>query len=113
MTTKQLLAALALALCVPAFAAGNHAHEHQPLHGGIVTEVKEGRGAGPKGDHVLLKLDHLGESVIAKRLPGIRESAKIFAGVDPVVEPIPVFPTAHYVMGGIPTARWHARMTDR
>ena len=72
----------------------------------IVTEVKEGRGAGPKGDHVLLKLDHLGESVIAKRLPGIRESAKIFAGVDPVVEPIPVFPTAHYVMGGIPTDRF-------
>jgi len=71
----------------------------------IVTEVKEGRGAGPKADHVLLKLDHLGESVIAKRLPGIRESARIFAGVDPVVEPIPVFPTAHYVMGGIPTDR--------
>jgi len=72
----------------------------------IVTEVKEGRGAGPKGDHVLLKLDHLGEGVIAKRLPGIRESSRIFAGVDPVVEPIPVFPTAHYVMGGIPTDRF-------
>ena len=69
----------------------------------IVTEVKEGRGVGPDKDHVLLKVDHLGEEVISKRLPGIRESAKIFAGVDPVHEPIPVFPTAHYVMGGIPT----------
>ena len=69
----------------------------------IVTEVKEGRGCGPDSDHVLLKLDHLGEEVISKRLPGIRESARIFAGVDPVHEPIPVFPTAHYVMGGIPT----------
>lgn len=72
----------------------------------IVTEVKEGRGCGPNADHVLLKVDHLGEDVISKRLPGIRESAKIFAGVDPVVEPIPVFPTAHYVMGGIPTDRY-------
>ncbi len=72
----------------------------------IVTEVKEGRGCGPRGDHVLLKLDHLGEEIVAKRLPGIRESAKIFAGVDPVFEAIPVFPTAHYVMGGIPTDRF-------
>ncbi len=72
----------------------------------IVTEVKEGRGCGPQKDHVMLKLDHLGEEVITKRLPGIRESAKIFAGVDPVVEPIPVFPTAHYIMGGIPTDRF-------
>ena len=72
----------------------------------IVTEVKEGRGCGPQRDHVMLKLDHLGEEVIAKRLPGIRESAKIFAGVDPIEEPIPVFPTAHYVMGGIPTDRF-------
>jgi len=69
----------------------------------IVTEVKEGRGCGPDADHVLLKVDHLGEDVIAKRLPGIRESSRIFAGVDPAVEPIPVFPTAHYAMGGIPT----------
>jgi succinate dehydrogenase / fumarate reductase flavoprotein subunit len=72
----------------------------------IVTEVKEGRGAGEHADHVLLKLDHLGEEVIAKRLPGIRESSRIFAGVDPVREPIPVFPTAHYAMGGIPTDRF-------
>ena len=71
----------------------------------IVTEVKEGRGCGPDADHVLLKVDHLGEDIIAKRLPGIRESSKIFAGVDPAVEPIPVFPTAHYMMGGIPTDR--------
>ena len=77
----------------------------------IVTEIKEGRGAGPKADHVLLKLDHLGEGVIAKRLPGIRESSRIFAGVDPVVEPIPVFPTAHYLMGGIPTDRFGRVMT--
>lgn len=72
----------------------------------IVTEVKEGRGCGPNADHVHLKLDHLGEDIINPRLPGIRESAKIFAGVDPVEEPIPVFPTAHYVMGGIPTDRY-------
>ncbi len=72
----------------------------------IVTEVKEGRGCGPDKDHVLLKVDHLGEDIISKRLPGIRESSKIFAGVDPVLEPIPVFPTAHYVMGGIPTDRF-------
>ncbi|OQX30191.1 MAG: succinate dehydrogenase flavoprotein subunit [Candidatus Sedimenticola endophacoides] len=72
----------------------------------IVTEVKEGRGCGPQGDHVLLKVDHLGEEIVSKRLPGIRESSQIFAGVDPVLEPIPVFPTAHYVMGGIPTNRY-------
>ena len=72
----------------------------------IVTEIKEGRGCGPDADHVMLKVDHLGEDIVSKRLPGIRDSAKIFAGVDPVVEPIPVFPTAHYVMGGIPTDRY-------
>jgi len=71
----------------------------------IMTEIKEGRGCGPKGDHVLLKVDHLDEKIIMKRLPGIRELSRIFAGVDPVEEPIPVFPTAHYVMGGIPTDR--------
>jgi len=72
----------------------------------IVTEVREGRGCGPKGDHVELKLDHLGEDIISKRLPGIRETSRIFTGVDPVLEPIPVYPTAHYVMGGIPTDRY-------
>jgi succinate dehydrogenase / fumarate reductase flavoprotein subunit len=66
-------------------------------------EIREGRGAGPKGDYVLLKLDHLGEDVINKRLPGIRDLAKTFAGVDPVKDPIPVIPTCHYLMGGIPT----------
>ncbi len=69
----------------------------------IVTEVKEGRGCGPNADHVLLKVDHLGEEIVNKRLPGIRESGQIFAGVDAVREPLPVFPTAHYAMGGIPT----------
>ncbi len=71
----------------------------------IVTEIREGRGCGPNRDHVLLKLDHLGESVIGERLPAIRETAKTFVNVDPVRDPIPVFPTAHYTMGGIPTNR--------
>lgn len=66
-------------------------------------EIREGRGAGPKGDYVLLKADHLGEDIIKSRLPGIRELAITFAGVDPLKEPIPVVPTCHYVMGGIPT----------
>ncbi len=68
----------------------------------IATEIHEGRGCGPHGDHVLLKLEHLGEKVIAERLPGIRELSIRFAGVDPVSAPIPVAPTAHYMMGGIP-----------
>jgi succinate dehydrogenase flavoprotein subunit len=69
----------------------------------MATEIKEGRGAGKDGDCILLKLDHLGEETISKRLPGIREIAKKFANVDPVREPIPVVPTCHYQMGGIPT----------
>jgi succinate dehydrogenase / fumarate reductase flavoprotein subunit len=69
----------------------------------MATEIKEGRGAGQHGDYVLLKLDHLGPEVIDKRLPGIREIAKKFANVDPVKDPIPVVPTVHYQMGGIPT----------
>ncbi|MFQ5994184.1 MAG: succinate dehydrogenase flavoprotein subunit [Acidiferrobacterales bacterium] len=72
----------------------------------IVTEVREQRGCGADKDHVLLKLDHLGADVIKKRLPGIRESAMRFAHVDPIEKPIPVYPTAHYVMGGIPTDRY-------
>ena len=68
-----------------------------------MIEIREGRGCGPKGDYVLLKLDHLGEEIIEKRLPGIRDLAKTFAGVDPVKDPIPVVPTCHYMMGGIPT----------
>ena len=66
-------------------------------------EIKEGRGCGPEKDHVLLKLDHLGPDVIMKRLPAIRDIAIKFANVDPIKEPIPVVPTIHYQMGGIPT----------
>ena len=66
-------------------------------------EIKEGRGCGPHKDYVLLKLDHLGPDVIIKRLPSIREIAIKFANVDPIKEPIPVVPTIHYMMGGIPT----------
>ena len=69
----------------------------------MTTEIKEGRGCGPDRDHVLLKLDHLGPEVINHRLPGIREIAIRFANADPVRDPIPVVPTAHYQMGGIPT----------
>ena len=66
-------------------------------------EIKEGRGCGPKKEYVLLKLDHLGADTINKRLPSIREIAMKFANVDPIKEPIPVVPTIHYQMGGIPT----------
>jgi succinate dehydrogenase / fumarate reductase flavoprotein subunit len=69
----------------------------------MATEIKEGRGAGKDGDCILLKLDHLGAEVINKRLPGIREIAIKFASVDPIKDPIPVVPTCHYQMGGIPT----------
>lgn len=73
-----------------------------------MIEIKEGRGAGPKGEYVLLKLDHLGEEIINKRLPGIRDLSITFAGVDPLKDPIPVVPTCHYLMGGIPTTK-HAQ----
>lgn len=69
----------------------------------MAIEIREGRGCGPKGDHVLLKLDHLGADVINSRLPGIRDLAITFANTDPIKEPIPVVPTCHYMMGGIPT----------
>jgi succinate dehydrogenase / fumarate reductase flavoprotein subunit len=72
----------------------------------IATEIQEGRGCGPRKDHVLLKVDHLPREVIEKRLPGIRELSIRFAGVDPIEKPIPVRPTAHYTMGGIPTNRF-------
>ncbi|RMD78612.1 MAG: succinate dehydrogenase flavoprotein subunit [Gammaproteobacteria bacterium] len=72
----------------------------------IATEVREGRGCGPRGDHVLLKLDHLGRELIEERLPTIREMALTFLHLDPAEEPIPVYPTAHYSMGGIPTNRF-------
>ncbi len=72
----------------------------------IHTEVKEGRGCGPNKDFVYLHLDHLGEEVLQKRLPGIRATSIAFLGIDPVDAPIPIYPTAHYVMGGIPTDRF-------
>ena len=68
----------------------------------MTLEIREGRGAGKEKDHILLKLDHLDPDVIAARLPGISESARIFAGVDVTREPVPVLPTVHYNMGGIP-----------
>lgn len=69
----------------------------------MVLEILEGRGCGEHGDHVMLKLDHLGEQVLNSKLPGILELSRTFAHVDPVKEPIPVVPTCHYMMGGIPT----------
>ncbi|OHV12857.1 succinate dehydrogenase flavoprotein subunit [Kushneria phosphatilytica] len=69
----------------------------------MVQEMLEGRGCGENGDHVMLKLDHLGEEVLMKRLPGIVDLSRTFAHADPVKEPIPVVPTCHYMMGGIPT----------
>jgi succinate dehydrogenase / fumarate reductase flavoprotein subunit len=69
----------------------------------MVLEVLDGRGCGPEADHVMLKLDHLGEEVLNSRLPGILELSRTFAHVDPVKEPIPVVPTCHYMMGGVPT----------
>ena len=69
----------------------------------MALEILEGRGCGPNADHIKLRLDHLGPEVVHKRLPGITELSKTFAHVDPAVEPIPVVPTCHYMMGGIPT----------
>jgi succinate dehydrogenase / fumarate reductase flavoprotein subunit len=72
----------------------------------MTMEIREGRGVGPKGDHIHLNLNHIDPKILAERLPGITESAKIFAGVDLTREPIPVIPTVHYNMGGIPTNYW-------
>jgi succinate dehydrogenase / fumarate reductase flavoprotein subunit len=69
----------------------------------MVLEILEGRGCGENGDHVFLKLDHLGEETLNAKLPGILELSRTFAHADPVKEPIPVVPTCHYMMGGIPT----------
>jgi succinate dehydrogenase / fumarate reductase flavoprotein subunit len=69
----------------------------------MTMEIREGRGVGAKKDHIFLHLDHLDPKILHERLPGISESAKIFAGVDVTKEPIPVLPTVHYNMGGIPT----------
>ncbi|HAV09719.1 MAG TPA: succinate dehydrogenase flavoprotein subunit [Rhodobacteraceae bacterium] len=72
----------------------------------MTMEIREGRGVGEHGDHIHLNLSHLPKEALAERLPGISESAKIFAGVDVTKEPIPVLPTVHYNMGGIPTNYW-------
>lgn len=69
----------------------------------MVLEILAGNGCGPEGDHVLLKLDHLGEEVLESKLPGICELSRTFAHVDPVYAPVPVVPTCHYMMGGVPT----------
>ena len=72
----------------------------------MTLEIREGRGIGDKKDHIHLNLSHLPPETLALRLPGISESARIFAGVDLTKEPIPVIPTVHYNMGGIPTNYW-------
>jgi succinate dehydrogenase / fumarate reductase flavoprotein subunit len=72
----------------------------------MTMEIREGRGVGPNKDHIHLHLNHLPPETLAERLPGISESARIFAGVDLTKEPIPVLPTVHYNMGGIPTNYW-------
>ena len=72
----------------------------------MTMEIREGRGVGAEGDHIFLNLNHLPADALAERLPGISESAKIFAGVDVTKAPIPVLPTVHYNMGGIPTNYW-------
>ncbi|HEV7275503.1 MAG TPA: succinate dehydrogenase flavoprotein subunit [Devosiaceae bacterium] len=77
----------------------------------MTLEIREGRGVGPKQDHIFLHLDHLDPKILHERLPGISESAKIFAGVDLTREPIPVLPTVHYNMGGIPT-NYHGEAID-
>ncbi len=72
----------------------------------MTLEIREGRGVGPERDHIYLHLNHLPPEILAERLPGISESAKVFAGVDVTRDPIPVLPTVHYNMGGIPTNYW-------
>ena len=78
----------------------------------MTIEIREGRGVGPKKDHIFLHLDHLDPKVLHERLPGISETARIFAGVDVTKEPIPVLPTVHYNMGGIPT-NYHGEVVTR
>lgn len=77
----------------------------------MTVEIREGRGVGLERDHIHLHLEHLGPEVLAERLPGISESARIFAGVDVTKEPIPVLPTVHYNMGGIPT-NYHGEVVN-
>ena len=69
----------------------------------MTLEINDGRGCGPNKDHIMLHLEHLGADLLHERLPGISETAQVFAGVDVTKEPIPVLPTVHYNMGGIPT----------
>ncbi len=78
----------------------------------MTVEIREGRGVGDEHDHMLLNLMHLGQDVIHERLPGIAETARIFSGVDVTKQPIPVLPTAHYNMGGIPT-NFHGEVVQR
>ncbi|MGZ8362332.1 MAG: succinate dehydrogenase flavoprotein subunit [Caulobacteraceae bacterium] len=78
----------------------------------MTIEIREGRGVGPQKDHIYLHLDHLDPKIIHERLPGISESARIFAGVDVTKEPIPVLPTVHYNMGGIPT-NYHGEVVTK
>jgi succinate dehydrogenase / fumarate reductase, flavoprotein subunit len=78
----------------------------------MTIEIREGRGVGPESDHIFLHLDHLDPKILAERLPGITESAKVFAGVDLRRQPIPVLPTVHYNMGGIPT-NYHGEVLTR
>jgi len=78
----------------------------------MTMEIRDGRGVGPNKDHIYLHLDHLDPKILHERLPGISESAKIFAGVDLTKEPIPVIPTVHYNMGGIPT-NFHGEVLTR
>ena len=78
----------------------------------MTMEIREGRGVGAEKDHIFLHLDHLDPKILAQRLPGISESAKIFAGVDVTKEPIPVLPTVHYNMGGIPT-NYHGEVVTK
>src|SRR3569833_1415370 len=78
----------------------------------MTVEIREGRGVGPEKDHIFLHLDHLDPKVLHERLPGISETAKIFAGVDVTKAPIPVLPTVHYNMGGIPT-NYHGEVVQK
>jgi succinate dehydrogenase (ubiquinone) flavoprotein subunit len=77
----------------------------------MTIEINEGRGAGENKDHILLKLSHLSKDLLAERLPGISETASIFAGVDVTKDPVPVIPTVHYNMGGIPT-NWKGQVLN-
>lgn len=77
----------------------------------MTIEILEGRGVGPKKDHIYLHLNHLAPETLMERLPGIVETAKIFSGVDATKEPIPVLPTVHYNMGGIPT-NWRTQVLN-